>query len=198
MADLLVRYTAPLPAGFTSGTLEIKRAATYVDAQGRKAQAYYRATIRSDRVLLDSQTGQALRIIAAGPGDPAAGELDWVETLNVSGLPTPLRQTARIPAVYTAPGEINLHQPDHNVRTVDAPNDAALAAQQAAAQAESAAQRTEQAANVLQQNYLVVLDQEPGEYITVRSADVGNLVGSVEVLTVGGKTYNIPVVDTTF
>ena len=135
MAELLVRYTAPLPADFASGTLEIKRYDVYVDTNGRKAQAYYRATINADRSLTDAQTGEQLSIIAAGPGDPDGGYLDWVETLQVAGLPSPLRQTARIPAIYTAEGQIDLHQPNFAVRLIDGPNDAVLAAVRAAQEA---------------------------------------------------------------
>ena len=137
MAELVVKYTAPLPDGFTSGVLEIKRPHVYIDSQGRKGHAYQLARINPDRTLTEVQTGLPLKIIAAGQGDPV-GELDWVETLEVQGLPEPLRQTARIAAVYTAPGELDLHRPSANTPLVGAPNDAVQQAEEAARQAEEA------------------------------------------------------------
>ncbi|MDO4263652.1 MAG: hypothetical protein Q4C67_05590, partial [Deinococcus sp.] len=137
MAELTVKYTAPLPDGFTSGVLEIKRPHVYIDSQGRKAHAYHLAKINPDRSLTEMQTGLPLKIIAAGPGDPAGSELDWVETLVVEGLPEPLRQTDRIPAVYTAAGEIDLHRPNAAAPLVGAPNDAVQQAEEAARRAEA-------------------------------------------------------------
>lgn len=198
MALLIPKYTAPLPAGFVSGTIEIKYRSTYIDAAGRKAQAYYKAQIQSNRTLIDVQTGGVLTIVAAGMGDPNPPLLDWTESLTISGIASAQRLTREIPGIYTAPGEIDLHKPNENAPLVAAPNDAASAAQLAAERAEAARAATETAANVLQGEFVVVVDQVPGQSITLRSSRADRLVGSLEVLTVGGRTYSVPVVDADF
>lgn len=109
--ELLVVYNAPLPPDFVSGTLELKRAQVYIDGAGRKAQAYQKAVIGADRSLTDVQTGLSLTTIATGPDETLGGPIDWVETLTVTNLPDPLRQTKRIPGAYTRPGILDLHLP---------------------------------------------------------------------------------------
>lgn len=116
MADLQVIYNAPLESTFASGTLELKREGVYIDSAGRKAPAYQKAVIGADRSLTDVQTGLPLRTVAAAPGDPVGGPIDWVETLYVlradgSPMPDPKRQTRRIPGAYTREGMLDLHLP---------------------------------------------------------------------------------------
>ncbi|WP_412027008.1 hypothetical protein [Deinococcus yunweiensis] len=111
MAEVLVIYNAPLPVDFESGTLELKGRQVFIDRAGRKAQAYQKAIIHPDKSLTDVQTGLPLTRIVQGPDDPPGGELDWVETLTVTNLPDPLRQTDRIPGVATRDGFLDLHVP---------------------------------------------------------------------------------------
>lgn len=126
MADLLVQYTAPLPPNYRSGTLTLKRPGVYIDAAGRKAQAVQHGTILADRSVIDVQTGFPMRTIAAADGDPAGPDIDWIETLYVADtqgalLPDPLRQTRRIPGLYTSAGNLNLHLPDEDADLVNGP-----------------------------------------------------------------------------
>ena len=68
-------YTAPLPAGFQNGTVEIKSPGTYVDQAGRLQQPSYRFTINADASLTNLQTGGATSIVGMGIGDRLAAPL---------------------------------------------------------------------------------------------------------------------------
>jgi hypothetical protein len=116
MALLTPRYTAPLPPGFISGTIELKSQTTYIDKDGRVNQPFYLATIGSNNTLTNTQNGQLLQIVGMGQGDPGnASPLDVVVTLVVAGLPTPLRPTFSVLNLDTGGGMLNLHAPNINV-----------------------------------------------------------------------------------
>lgn len=141
-----VLYTAPLPAGFVSGTVTLKRDAVYVDQDGGKAVAIQQARINSDRSLTDVTTGQQLRTIGQGPGDPLGGPLTWVESLRLTGVPDPVNSTHTMSAIYTAAGQLNLHQPTVSAKLVDGPSNALDAAKEALSKAEAASDQAALAA----------------------------------------------------
>jgi len=117
---LTVQYSAPLPPGFVSGTLELKSRTVYIDKDGNQNQPYYRAAINPDRGLSNFQLpGQQLQIIGMGQGDPAnASPLDVVVTMVVIGLPTPLRYPYHVVPIDTGGGNLNLHAPNINLPVV--------------------------------------------------------------------------------
>jgi hypothetical protein len=120
MALLTLQYTAPLPAGFTSGTVEVKSGAVYIDAAGRVNQPYRKYALNADKSLTSLQGDATPVIVGMAMGDPAtAPPLDVVVTINVSGLPTPLRSTFRVtPVDVTGAGTLNLHAPSLTVPVV--------------------------------------------------------------------------------
>lgn len=170
MAILTPKYNAALPAGFTSGTLEIRYpSGVYVDSAGRASQAYYKATIQSNGTLINPQTGQALTIIGAGSGDPASQPIQVVVTLNVGALPSPNRFTRSIPNVFTSGSDLNIFTPNYNVPTVIAPNDAvanAIAATGSAVAATSAANAAAAAANDATANIGAAIDDAAAQAVT--------------------------------
>jgi hypothetical protein len=113
MALLTLQYTAPLPAGFTSGTVEVKSGAVYIDASGRVNQPYRKYTLNADKSLTSLQGDATPVIVGMAMGDPAtAGVLDVIVTHNVTGLPTAQRSTFQIvPVDITGAGTLNLHAP---------------------------------------------------------------------------------------
>ncbi|WP_288481967.1 right-handed parallel beta-helix repeat-containing protein [uncultured Deinococcus sp.] len=134
-----VLYTAPLPAGFVSGTVTLKRDEVYIDGAGNKAVPFQQARINADRTLTDVTTGQPLQTIGQGLGDPLGGPLTWVESLRITGVPDVVNSTHTMPAIYTAPGQLDLHRPNDNAPTIGTPNNAAGVAQQAAKEAQETA-----------------------------------------------------------
>jgi hypothetical protein len=113
MALLTLQYTAPLPVGFTSGTVEVKSGAVYIDAAGRVNQPYKKYTLNADKSLTSLQGDATPVIVGMAMGDPnTALPLDVVVTHNVTGLPTPLRSTFRVtPVDVNGTGTLNLHAP---------------------------------------------------------------------------------------
>jgi hypothetical protein len=120
MALLTLQYTAPLPAGFTSGTVEVKSGSVYIDASGRVNQAYRKYTLGTDKSLTSLQGDATPVIVGMAMGDPnTAPALDVIVTHNVSGLPTPLRSTFRVvPVDVAGAGVLDLHAPSLTVPVV--------------------------------------------------------------------------------
>ena len=112
-------YTAPLPAGFTSGTVEIKSPGTYVDAAGRVQQPSYRFSINADGSLTSLQTGGTPSIVGMGVGDRFnAPNVDVVIQLNVAGAPVPLRSTYQVAPFDSGSGTLKLQQASQTAPTV--------------------------------------------------------------------------------
>lgn len=197
-----VLYTAPLPEGFISGTVTLKRDEVYVDQDGRKALASQQARINADRTLTDVTTNQPLQTVGQGPGDPLGGLLTWVETLLVSGLPDPVRSTHRMSAIYTTAGQLNLHQPTVSAKLVEGPSNALDAAKEALTEAKAASDQAKAAAETAQQaadqlgsvntqlNGVTVSDSTDaplgGTYITLTPAQASSVDATVRPADLGG------------
>ncbi|WP_288403837.1 hypothetical protein [uncultured Deinococcus sp.] len=122
-----------------------------MDQDGRKAVALQQARINSDRSLTDVTTGQPLRTIGQGPGDPLGGLLTWVESLRLTGVPEPVNSTHTMSAIYTAAGQLNLHQPTVSAKLVAGPSNALDAAKEALTEAKAATDQATLASEIAQQ-----------------------------------------------
>ena len=190
MAILDVLYTAPLPAGFISGTVTLKRDEVYVDQDGRKALGSQQARINSDRSLTDVTTGQPLRTVGQGPGDPLGGLLTWVETLVVAGLPDPVRSSHRMSGIYTAAGQLNLHQPTVSAKLVEGPNNALDAAKEALNEAKSASNQA-QAASEQAQAAAEMAQQATNQFGSVNTQLNGVEVSDSAAAPLGGTLITL-------
>lgn len=119
MALLNPLYTAPLPAGFISGTVEIKSPGTYVDQAGRVQQPSYRFAINADGSLTSLQVGGAPNIVGMGVGDrQAAPMVDIIIEIRVAGSPVPLRTTYQLSPLDSGGGTLRLQQEKQAAPTI--------------------------------------------------------------------------------